>query len=171
MEIVSPDDHARHVYQEGETLVVDYSNGRDNRILRKIPLGKMTKIIISLPDLENVEFSGAGKLDISGFHETDMEITLEGAITAEGDVSVDNLELNLAGVSTLDLKGHGNFMDASVVGASELKAYNYETNHAIVEALGTSSAKVNATQKLETTTNLTSTISHRGDPEILIEKD
>jgi len=170
IEVENPEDQAEHIYKEGETLIVDYSND-SNPLKGKMPLGKRIKITITLPDLENLEFSGAGKIDIKGFDENDMEITLEGAIVAEGDFSAQNLELNMTGLSSFDLKGRGNFMDASVEGASELSAYNYETNHVIVKATGTSTAKVNAAQKLETTTTLTSKISHRGDPQEIVTNE
>ena len=171
IEVGNPEEQAEHIYKEGETLIVDYSNGKDNLLKNKIPSGKRVKITISLPDLESLEFSGAGKIDIEGFHENDLKILLQGAITGEGDFSADNLELAIEGLSSLDLRGHGNFVDASVDGASELSAYNYEANHIIIETSGTSTAKVNATQKLETTTSLTSSVKHRGNPQDIIERD
>lgn len=170
IEVENPEDQAEHIHKEGETLIVDYSDS-DYPVAGKVPFGKRIKITITLPDLENLEFSGAGKIDIKGFDESDLEITLEGAIVAEGDFSAQNLELNMAGVSSFDLKGRGNFMDASVDGASELSAYNYETNHAIVKATGTSTAKVNAAQKLETSTTLTSRVTHRGNPQEIVTND
>jgi phage shock protein PspC (stress-responsive transcriptional regulator) len=170
IEIENPENQADYIHKEGETLIVDYSS-LNNPLTGKIPVGKRIKITITLPDLERLEFSGAGKIDIKGFDENDMEVSLDGAIVAEGDFSAQNLELNISGASSLDLRGRGNFVDASVDGASELSAYNYEANHVIVEANGTSSAKVNAAMKLETSTTLTSTISHRGDPQEIVTKD
>jgi len=170
IEVERPEEQAEHIYKDGDALIVDYST--DNDLLSgKIPLGKRMKITISLPDLEKVEFTGAGKINIEGFNENDMELRLEGAITAEGDFTAQNLKLHIEGASSLDLKGRGNFMDISIDGASELSAYNYKAAHVIVEASGTSTAKVSASQKLETTSNVTSSISHRGDPEIIVNNE
>ena len=163
------DDQDEHIYKDGETLIVDYSN--EKRVTGNLAFNKRRRITIILPDLESLEFSGTGKLDIEGFNEEDLQVVLNGAVEAKGDFNARNLELDINGTSTLELRGDGNFLDASVNGASELSAYGYETNHAIVEASGTSSVKVNATQKLETTKGITSTISHRGNPKEKIEKD
>lgn len=155
------------VYLSGETLVIDFDD--DNNVFWKKDLFKddKVKIKITLPDLEDLKIKGAGKLSFQGFEEDEMEIDILGAVEAEGEISVQNLTIDLTGASTLELKGRGRFMEATATGASSIKAYNYEVNEAIVEARGASSARVFVTDKLEVTKGIASSVSHRGDPQVI----
>ena len=120
-----------------------------------------------MPDLEDLKVKGAGKLSFQGFEEDDMEINILGAVEAEGEISARNLTIDLTGASTLELKGSGRFLEVTATGASSIKAYNYEVNEAIVEARGASSARVFVTDKLEITKGMASSVSHRGDPQVI----
>ena len=90
-----------------------------------------------------------------------------GAVSGEGNINANNLTVDLKGVSSLELKGTGHFLEAKAVGASSLRAYGYRVNDAVVDAIGASSVKVYVSDKLEITKTLTSSVSHRGDPEVI----
>ena len=156
-----------NVYLDGETLVIDYDDDRKffwkGNLLDEDDL----RITIITPSLTELNVRGAGKVEIRGFEEEEMEIKLLGAVVAEGDFSARNLNIDLTGASSLDLKGSGNFMEANITGASGLKAYGYEVERAVIEAHGASTAKVNATETLEITKGIASSVSHRGNPEII----
>lgn len=156
-----------NVYLDGETLVIDYDNKSEKFWKRNFVSGEEIKITITTPQLKEVNVRGAGKVDVIGFDEEDMEIKLLGAIVANFEISARNLNADITGASSLELNGDGDFLDANITGASSLKAYRYEVERAVVEAHGASSAKVNVTQSLEITKGIASTISHRGDPEII----
>lgn len=155
------------VYVSGETLVIDFDD-KSNFFWKKDFLKEnKVKIKITLPHLEELKVTGAGQLSFIGFDETDMEVKLLGAIEAEGDIKTHNLTVDLTGATSLELKGSGRFMEANATGASAIRAYNFEVEEAIVEAHGASSAKVYVTRKLEITKGIASSVSHRGDPEII----
>ncbi len=156
-----------NVSMDGETLVIDYDDDRKffwkGNLLDEDDL----KITIITPSLTELNVRGAGKVEILGFDEEEMEIKLLGAVVAEGEFSARNLNIDLTGASSLDLKGEGNFMEANITGASGLKAYGYEVQRAVIEAHGASTAKVNATETLEITKGIASSVSHRGNPEVI----
>jgi phage shock protein PspC (stress-responsive transcriptional regulator) len=155
------------VYREQETLVIEYKN-EDKFFWKKDLFDEdKVKITITMPDLKELDVKGAGKLTFQGFREQDIEIKLTGAVNGEGDIYSENLTIDLTGASTLELKGSGQFMEANLTGACGLRAYNYEVNHAIVEAHGASSAKVFVTNKLEIDKGVASSVSHRGEPEVI----
>jgi len=155
------------VYRDQETLVVEYKS-RDKSFWKKDFFeNDKVKITITMPALKELKVQGAGKLRFSGFREQDTEIKLTGAVTGEGDIHAENLTIDLTGASTLELKGNGQFMEANLTGACGLRAYNYEVNHAIIEAHGASSAKVFVTSKLEIDKGVASSVSHRGDAEVI----
>jgi phage shock protein PspC (stress-responsive transcriptional regulator) len=158
-----------NVYQQGETLVVDFDDDRSYFWKRNLIDEHEVEIKITMPSLVDMNVRGAGKISFRGFDENDMKVKLTGAVTAKGEMDARNLELDLTGASFLDLSGEGNFMDADLTGASGLRAYGYEVKHAIIEARGASNAKVNVTERLETHKGIASSISHRGDPEEITE--
>lgn len=155
------------VYVTGETLVVDYDDDRNFFWKREFFEAEKVKVKITMPSLKELKVTGAGDLFVQGFEERDVEIKLLGAIEGEGNFSADNLTVNLTGASSLELRGDGNFMEVNAVGASILRAYNYEVEEAIIEAHGASSARVFVTRKLEITKGIASNVAHRGDPEII----
>ena len=120
-----------------------------------------------MPSLHDLDLAGMGKVKFVGFDEDEVDVRITGAIVAEGDLNANNLHVKLTGASTLELSGKGEFMDAEVLGASGLRAYGFEVNHCIVEAHGASSAKVNVTGTLEIKKGIASSVSHRGNPEII----
>jgi phage shock protein PspC (stress-responsive transcriptional regulator) len=154
------------VYVNGETLVVDFDD--DKRFWKRNLLGRPEiRIRITMPALKNLDIAGAGKLRFSGFNEESVNIEMTGAVSAEGDIDSDKMTVKLTGASSLELNGHGQFLQADIVGASGLKAYGYEVSHAVISARGASSARVNAVDRLEIDKGVASTVSHKGNPEII----
>jgi len=116
------------------------------------------KIIITMPELENVSMAGAGKLEVIGFKQEALDISLAGAIKANVDVEIEKLDINMAGVSTLDLKGSGKNMNASLAGSAHLRATEYKVVDARVDAVGVSSARINVSGNLQQNAMLGSSI-------------
>jgi phage shock protein PspC (stress-responsive transcriptional regulator) len=156
-----------NVYVSGETLVIDYKNRNKFFWKRNLLDVDAMKINIIMPELRELDVTGAGKLKFRGFDENEMDIKLMGAIVGEGDINATTLNVELTGASSLDLSGNGKFMDAEIVGASSLRAYGYEVKDCTVKAHGASIAKVNVTNKLEIDKGIASSVSHRGDPEVI----
>ncbi len=159
------------VYLDGETLVISYDDKRkffwNNKFWGD---ADEIQVKITMPSLQDLSVTGAGKISFKGFDESEMEISLTGAVVADGEVNANNMNIDLTGASFLELKGDGNFMEASITGASGLKAYSFEVERAVVEAHGASTAKVNVTSTLEMTRGIASSISYRGNPEVIKRK-
>jgi phage shock protein PspC (stress-responsive transcriptional regulator) len=156
------------VYLDAETLVISFDDNRkffwNNKFWGD---ADEIQIKITMPSLVDLNVTGAGKVSFKGFNETEMEIDLTGAVQAEGEVNVDNFDIEITGASSLDLKGNGNSIEASITGASSLRAYGYEVEIAVVEAHGASTAKVNVTSTLEMSSGVASSVSYRGNPEVV----
>ncbi|HMR57043.1 MAG TPA: DUF2807 domain-containing protein, partial [Cyclobacteriaceae bacterium] len=155
------------VSREGETLTIDYRTNRKMFWDRNILDDEKVKIKIIMPSLKELKAKGAGKINFNGFFEEDVEIELTGAMVAEGELEARNLTIELTGATVLELRGQGDFMEANATGASSLKAFNYEVDEAVIAARGVSSSKVNVSRKLQTTKDITSSISNRGDAEVI----
>ncbi|HZY82193.1 MAG TPA: PspC domain-containing protein [Cyclobacteriaceae bacterium] len=159
------------IYVSGETLVIDYEDDRRRFFQRKGWDGHLIEIRISMPTIREIEASGGGKLRFRGFSEDEVKVRLTGAVAANGGLDARNLDVVLTGASSLDLNGSGTWLEAELNGASILSAYGYEVRDASVEAHGASSAKVYVTDKLEISKGVASSVSHRGDPDVVREND
>lgn len=155
------------IYTRGTTLVVDYDDElRINWKRNPLKLEEMS-IRITMPELERIEVSGAGKVRFSDFTEDDMDVEASGAVEIRGDANVRDLTVNLNGASELILRGEGNSLDARISGASQLSAFDYRVRDADVRTSGASKAKVHVTRRLEMNEGIASKITYKGNPEII----
>lgn len=158
------------IYKIGKTLVVDFEGRKSfNWNSDKIKNDEVY-ISITMPEIEKVEASGVGSLQLNDFDEETLEIEIRGPIRAEGRINARDLLVDLTGKASLELQGRSGSMNATLEFASQLKAYNFEVENAIVEAKGASTAKVNVTRRLEMEEGIGSDIDFRGNPEIIENK-
>ncbi len=155
------------VYVSGETLVIDYKSRSKNFWKRNLISTEEMRINITMPEMRELDVTGGGKLKFRGFDQNEVDVKLMGAVQAEGDINANTLNVELTGASSLELTGTGKFLDADIVGASSLRAYGYEVEDCYVKAHGASIAKVNVTNKLEIDKGIASSVSHRGDAEVI----
>jgi phage shock protein PspC (stress-responsive transcriptional regulator) len=125
---------------------------------------KEVKVLISMPELESANFSGATKSRIYGFDQNYMDINLSGASVTEMDVNLKEVDIELAGVSRLNLSGAGERMEAEISGASNLDASDYVVDYAVIDASGASKIRVHATKELDINTSGGSSVRYIGDP-------
>jgi phage shock protein PspC (stress-responsive transcriptional regulator) len=172
VEFNGPEDIKRHyrVAVDGETLVVEYDDKREFFWKRNFSRDPKLELKIIMPSLRELDVKGAGELKMRGFTEDEMDIDLMGAVVGEIQMDVRNLNINMTGATFLELNGSGDFMEADVTGASGLKAYGYEVERGVIEAHGASSAKVFVTERLEIKKGIASSVSHRGNPDIIRER-
>jgi phage shock protein PspC (stress-responsive transcriptional regulator) len=152
------------IHRVGETLIIDYNGKRDfDWKLRDLNIQEL-EIVITTPRLEKVEAVGYGNIRIDDFHFEDFDIDLRGPIKFRGDLTANNLTINLTGASEADLSGNAHNMNAQLELASRLRAYNLEVQDAFVETSGSSTAKVNVHGNLEIEQGISSDIDYRGNP-------
>ena len=110
--------HVR-VTKSGDTLRIDL--GTFAR-----PISAMLEATITMPELYDLEVSGACHGTISGFNSSeDLNIEVSGASKVEGDITAGNTNFDISGASTLELEGTAGDMDAEVSGASRLNLDNF----------------------------------------------
>ncbi len=152
------------ISMEDETLNIEHSE--DNWI-RKNWKDRKLKINITMPNLSKLDAAGAGKIYLIGFNESEMTLNLTGAVSAEGRIDCQDLNLNITGASELELIGIGDRLDAELLGASSLKAYLFSAKTGKVEATGASNAKVNISDYLEIDETLASSVDYKGNPSVI----
>jgi hypothetical protein len=127
---------------------------------------KEVKVHITMPELQSLDFSGAVKGRIYGFDQHSMDINLSGASVTEMDVNLTEANIDLEGVSRLNISGTGESLDAEVSGASNLNAEDFLVDYAVLNVSGASQARVHVNKELEIDASGGSSVRYSGDPMI-----
>lgn len=162
-----------NIYRSGKTLIIDFEGKKNfnwDWNSEKV-LSDQVYISITMPDLEKIEATGFGSIEIEERNASDMEIEIRGPIKLHGKIWTEDMNINLTGKSEVELEGRSGTLNASLEFASKLKAYNFEVTDANIEATGASTAKVNVTHRLEIEEGMASDIDFRGNPEVINHKN
>ena len=121
-----------------------------NNVLRLSTKGSSSpsepvRIKISVPNLEVLNVSGAGKIDIKGLNNENFAIDADGAPT-----------INVSG-STKMVNIHTN-------GAGKINTYNLNAARAIVNSNGAAEVELDVDEQLDVTVNGPSSVTYKGDP-------
>jgi hypothetical protein len=114
------------------------------RSLRAYSVSRPITLRISLPDLEGISASGAGKIELSGIKNEKFVIDLSGAptIRAAGETGVLNIDAN---------------------GAGKIDAHKLRARRVVVGSNGVSNVQVYAAEQLDVTVNGPSHVVYEGD--------
>jgi hypothetical protein len=130
------------VRRDGDNLEVKLASGN----YREIDV----TVNITMPDLENIEVSGASNVDVAGF-------------AAIGDLSV-----NVSGASNLDFESATAVTDlsAAITGASTASLFSLIATQADVNITGASTLSLTATELISGSLTGASTLRYHGSPSI-----
>jgi len=159
-----------YLRNRGNKLEIEYKN--DWTWWEDKDWGEPDKYVyITTPTLESLELLGACEGEISGFRNSNMEISMTGASDLRADIDPDFLDINLTGASILKLDGHGDRLDVKMEGASKLEADDYRADKVKVRARGASKATVFASEEMDITADGVSTVRYRGTNNVRIESE
>ncbi len=128
---------------------------------------KPTRMIatVTVPELTEIEASGASKVDIPETYEADqLKIIVSGASTMIARLKVQELASEVSGAGRLTLSGSANNHKSKLSGAARLIATDFKTNTSNINASGASDAKVWATEALYSNTSGASKVSYDKAP-------
>lgn len=145
------------------------------------------RAVITLPDLERLELSGASKATVTGFtssHDLEMEISgasevdissvnsgnayleISGASNIEGTLTMKDVVFDVSGASSVTLEGTGEDMSLDASGASDVDLSGLTLNNVWVTLSGASQATVNASGQLNGELSGASILEYLGNPTI-----
>ena len=128
---------------------------------------KKLKAYVSYKSLNKLSISGASSARVTGTLKSDeLSIHLSGASDFRGDIDVMNLRVHQSGASDATISGKANTVDAEASGASDLKAYDLQTQHCRARASGASDIKITVSKELSAHASGASGISFRGEAEL-----
>lgn len=137
------------VYLKGSTLVLAQNEDGDKNINwngRKKKNNSGIKAIITLPTLKSLDITGIGAGEIKG-------------------IESDRLDVEVAGISDMELSGTCGTLDVEMAGLGELRADNLECENVDVDLAGMGEISVYASKSVEADAAGMGSIEVYGNPE------
>jgi hypothetical protein len=108
-------------------------------------VGEPVKFKISVPNIEGLSVSGAGKIDIK-------------------EMSNDKFEINSKGAPYINVSGKTKVLDIDTSGAGTIDTHNLRAARGIVDSKGVSKIDVDVSEQLDVTVSGPSSVFYKGDP-------
>jgi hypothetical protein len=115
------------------------------RNTKNYSVGEPVKFKISVPNLEGLSVSGAGKIDIKGMNNEKFEIDSEGA-------------------PNISVSGNTKIIDIDSSGAGKIDTHNLHASRGIVDSKGVSRIDLDVADQLDVTVSGPSSVFYKGDP-------
>jgi hypothetical protein len=100
---------------------------------------------ITVPKLDGLTVSGAGKIDIKG-------------------INNDRFEIDAAGAPVINVAGTAKVIDIDATGAGKIDTQNLHASRAVVDSRGVSKIDLDVTEQLDVKISGPSHVTYKGDP-------
>jgi hypothetical protein len=136
---------------EGDDNILEYvTSDVSNNVLRlkntkNYSVNEPVKFKISVPNLEALSVSGAGKIEIKGMNNEKFEIDSSGA-------------------PTISVSGTTKVIDIDTSGAGKIDTHNLHASRGIVDSKGVSRIDLDVAEQLDVTVSGPSMVFYKGDP-------
>jgi hypothetical protein len=136
---------------EGDDNVLSLvSSEVSNNVLRlrntkNYSVSEPVRFKISVPNLEGLAVTGAGRIEIKGMNNEKFEIDSEGA-------------------PTISVSGNTKLIDIDTSGAGKIDTQNLHAARAVVDSKGVSKIDLDVTDQLDVTVSGPSLVTYKGDP-------
>lgn len=126
----------------------------------------LAKIQITMPSLTSLNLSGVSQARISGFEQEDekIELQLSGSSRCHAQLDAEDLAIEMSGSTLIWLNGTIENVEANISGASSLDATQSTWQNAAINVSGACLAKVNVTQQLDCSATGSSQVWYKGKP-------
>ena len=103
------------------------------------------KFKISVPNLEGLSVSGAGKIEIKGMNN-------------------DKFEIDSSGAPMIIVSGTTKMLDIDTNGAGKIDTQNLRASRAVVDSKGVTKVELDVADQLDVTVSGPSSVIYKGDP-------
>lgn len=127
---------------------------------------KRVHIIITMPDLLGVEFSGAAYGNISGFQQLfNFAVNLSGSTNFTINTTAPLIDADVSGTSSLTLNGTAESVIANISGQARYSGYGLTgTDNAVIKASGQAQVNVNVNKVFTVDASGQSKVYYKGNP-------
>lgn len=150
---------------KGEKWEIEYTK-------RNVKNKNSLDIKITLPHLVEVDINGSG--DIKGataFHETEMEIGINGSGSIHLELYVEKLEIGINGSGSVNLNGTAEDLEVGINGSGDINSEELTVETAEFSINGSGDSKIHVTKKLSATINGSGDIKYTGEPDLKLRKN
>jgi len=149
---------------QGNTLVLGY---QDQTWLRTIIPTKIVVYTLTVTDLSEVIFNGAGELEINALDTDSFSIEINGAAKIDIDeLTTDNLVVEIDGTGTVSIAGNTNTQDVNIQGAGNYQASDLKSSNTTITIAGLGNGTVWAIDSLDINIDGGGTVNYYGSPNI-----
>ncbi len=128
---------------------------------------KMVQINIVVKDLNEVDFSSAGELNIDGLETDELDISVSGAGSLDvNDLTTKQLTVNLSGAGSVTMSGTADQVDLSISGFGSFNGKDLQSQTASVALSGAGSATVWVEEKLDAHVSGVGSVNYYGSPQV-----
>ena len=122
---------------------------------------------LTVKDLNEVSFSGAGSIKVFSLDTSDFKVSLTGAGSIEiDDLKADNLEVNLISAGAIVVAGNIKTQDVTLSGVGSYEAGDLRSDEANIQLTGAGSAVVWVENELAVNVSGVGSVTYFGDPEV-----
>ncbi len=134
---------------------------------KNILRSKELKLIITNPQLNSCDFSGAIELNSdSGLIYKILNITISGIGRIDMNLNTDSLLANVSGGAELTFSGNAKKFDGIIKGTGSIDAVNFIVQESNIEISGLGKAKLNVIKKLNVNITGFGKVDYKGEPQI-----
>jgi hypothetical protein len=150
--------------QYGELIVRSTRKIRQRKSL--IPVLTVSTPVLNSLTIEGMcTFNANDKITATAF-----TFNLSGAGNGKAEFDVNSLKASMAGAGDFEFSGRADVAEINLVGAGKLNAFSLQTREASVDLSGTSTIKINSSEKLTINANGAGTVEYRGSPSLSLNK-
>jgi len=129
--------------------------------------GKTLKAEISMPELIDLELSGASRAYLHNLRtDSALRIATSGASRIEGQLEVSSVRFTVSGASDVELSGSARTLTLDASGASEVDLGSFVVGDADAGVSGASEALIAVNDSLRASTSGSSSLRFKGNPKI-----
>jgi len=139
LEVEGDDNVLEFVTSEVRNNVLRLSNSKNYSVNEPV------RFKISVPNLEGLTVSGAGKIEIKG-------------------VNNEKFEIDSSGAPAISVSGNTKIVDIDSNGAGKIDTHNLHASRAVVESKGVSKIDLDVADQLDVKVSGPSSVTYRGDP-------
>jgi phage shock protein PspC (stress-responsive transcriptional regulator) len=149
------------IRKDGDRLEIRH---RRNRF--RFSLGNQDPVLINvvMPELRELNLSGAVKADASGFTTNSFRLNQSGAVQSAVAIKCEVMDIDLSGACEASIAGSGNRIKIDASGASQVRAGGFKAANAEVGLSGASNARVFVTDRLKANVSGPSHLTYSGNP-------
>jgi hypothetical protein len=144
LEVEGDDNILDAVTAEVSNNVLQLKNSKDYSVTEPV------KFKISVPNIDGLSVSGAGKIDIKG-------------------IKNDKFEIDASGAPAISVEGTTKVIDIDTTGAGKIDTHNLHASRAVVDSRGVSKVDLDVTDQLDVKISGPSSVTYKGDP--VVNKD